>query len=211
MLSRLISRKANKRQRTHTREGDGKGIKNSPQARRGTRIAERPAPKQQTEQQATNKHATSSERATGQSDLEAVPDDEALELKTLLSPAGLSGKPRGGPCVLPKSGPGLSKSEALDDIVRRLADGQTIPSQEALADDWERPKQTVSDWLREWRRIGIIPKSVQVGRCKAIIGALCNVRIAEKADLERRLEPVFLPDDSRVGTASKRGHQRIDS
>jgi len=95
-----------------------------------------------------------------------VPDDEALELKTLLSPAGPSGKPRGGPRVVPKSGPGLSKSEALDDIVRRLADGQTIPSDKALADDWGRPKQTVSDWMREWRRIGVIPKPVKAGRCK---------------------------------------------
>ena len=121
--------------------------------------------KQNNEQ--NNKHATSSDRGTGQSDLEVVPDDEALELKELLSPAGPSGKPRGGPRVAPKAGLGLSKSDALDDIVQRLADGQTIPSDKALADDWGRPKQTVSDWLREWRRIGIIPKPVQVGRCKA--------------------------------------------
>ncbi|MBL8884586.1 MAG: hypothetical protein JNL45_16215 [Hyphomicrobium sp.] len=117
-----------------------------------------------------NKHATSSDRGTGQSNLEVVPDDEALELKELLSPAGQSGKPYGGLRAGPKSGPGLSRSDALDDIVQRLADGQTIPSQEALADDWGRPKQTVSDWLREWRRIGIVPKAVRAGRCKATMG-----------------------------------------
>ena len=61
-------------------------INNSSRAGRGTGGAGHPAPKQQTERQASNKHATSNERTTGQSDLEVVPDDEALELKMLLSP-----------------------------------------------------------------------------------------------------------------------------
>jgi hypothetical protein len=69
-----------------------------------------------------------------------------------------------------KPGPtGLSKAQALDDIMQRMADGRTIDSQDTLAADWNRPKQTVSDWLREWRRIGVIPAPVRTGRCKATV------------------------------------------
>ncbi len=72
----------------------------------------------------------------------------------------------------PKPGPtGLSKEQALADILDRLGQGLTIPSQDALASDWNRPKQTVSDWMKEWRRIGIIPPPVRTGRYKATIGA----------------------------------------
>lgn len=62
-----------------------------------------------------------------------------------------------------RSGP----SEGLDDLMQRLADGQTIPSQQTLADDWNRPKQTVHEWMKGWRRIGIIPPATPAGRCKA--------------------------------------------
>ncbi|MBS0240298.1 MAG: hypothetical protein JSR89_17935 [Proteobacteria bacterium] len=70
----------------------------------------------------------------------------------------------------PKPGPtGLSKEQALADILDRLGQGLTIPSQDALASDWGRPKQTVSDWMKEWRRIGIIPPPIRTGRYKATI------------------------------------------
>lgn len=81
-------------------------------------------------------------------------------------PDGPGGRPPGGVPGPSKSGPGLSKADALDDIMQRLADGRTIQSQDELAEAWNRPKQTVSDWMREWRRIGIIPQPVQSGRCK---------------------------------------------
>lgn len=63
------------------------------------------------------------------------------------------------------------KQKALSELIGMLADGRTIPSQEHLADHWNRPKQTVSDWLREWRRIGVIPSETRVGRCKATVPA----------------------------------------
>lgn len=112
---------------------------------------------------------TAPECPARQADLETVSDFEAVEMRALISPAGRSGKPRGGSRLPPKSGSGLSKGDALDDLMRRLADGQTIPSQAALADDWGRPETTVSDWMKEWRRLGIIPPAVQAGRCKATV------------------------------------------
>jgi len=67
----------------------------------------------------------------------------------------------------PKLGPtGLSKDQALSDILERLTDGETIPSQDSLASDWGRSKQTVSDWMKDWRRIGVVPAPVRVGRFK---------------------------------------------
>lgn len=68
-----------------------------------------------------------------------------------------------------RGGPGLTKAQALDDIMQRLADGRTINSQDELAEAWNRPKQTVSDWMREWRKIGVIPQPVQTGRCNVTL------------------------------------------
>lgn len=72
----------------------------------------------------------------------------------------------------PGDGPGRTdKKRALSELLTMLADGRTIPSQDHLADHWNRPKQTVSDWLREWRRIGVIPSETRIGRCKATVPA----------------------------------------
>jgi hypothetical protein len=74
-----------------------------------------------------------------------------------------------GPIAGPIGPTGLSKEQALTDILDRLGQGLTIPSQDALASDWGRPKQTVSDWMKEWRRIGIIPPPIRTGRYKATV------------------------------------------
>lgn len=72
----------------------------------------------------------------------------------------------------PKPGPtGLSKEQALSDVLKRLADGETIPSQDSLASDWGRSKQTVSDWMREWRRIGVVPAPVRIGKFKMTVAS----------------------------------------
>lgn len=68
-----------------------------------------------------------------------------------------------------RGGPGLTKAQALDDIMQRLSDGRTINSQDELAEAWSRPKQTVSDWMKGWRQIGIIPQPVQSGRCNVTL------------------------------------------
>lgn len=51
----------------------------------------------------------------------------------------------------------LSRDEALAELIRRLNAGETIPSQNALAESWGRSKGTVSDWLSGWRAAGFIP------------------------------------------------------
>lgn len=77
------------------------------------------------------------------------------------------GSSKRGPDSPQRPSDGLSKAQALDDLMQRLSDGQTIPSQQTLADDWNRPKQTVHEWMKGWRRIGIIPPATPAGRCKA--------------------------------------------
>lgn len=79
------------------------------------------------------------------------------------SGSGHNPKPR------PNGPTGLSKDQALSDILKRLADGETIPSQDSLASDWGRSKQTVSDWMKDWRRIGVIPAPVRVGKFKMTV------------------------------------------
>jgi hypothetical protein len=76
-----------------------------------------------------------------------------------------------GPSPKPRpAGPtGLSKEQALSDILQRLTAGETIPSQDSLASDWGRSKQTVSDWMREWRRIGVVPAPVRIGKFKMTV------------------------------------------
>lgn len=72
----------------------------------------------------------------------------------------------------PKSPDGrASKAEAFEDLMLAIDNGEDVPSQEALVERWNRPKQTVSDWLKEWRATGMVPEAVKVGRCKAILAA----------------------------------------
>lgn len=113
---------------------------------------------------------TSIDDAAGQSDFAPIANRSACVVRDLFrsddqTPGEGSGKrPPDGP---KRPSGGLSKAEALDDLMQRLADGQTIPSQQTLADDWNRPKQTVHEWMKGWRRIGIIPPATPAGRCKA--------------------------------------------
>lgn len=64
---------------------------------------------------------------------------------------------------------GWSKEQTLQHVLTELAFGRTIPSQEALKELSGRPKQTVSDWMREWERTRLIPARTQQGRCKSLV------------------------------------------
>lgn len=60
------------------------------------------------------------------------------------------------------------KREALGDLLTRLALGQEVPPQDQLAREWGRSKSSVSEWMAEWEREGLIPERRQVGRRKLI-------------------------------------------
>lgn len=61
------------------------------------------------------------------------------------------------------------KGEALVDLLAQLRAGHEFPSQDSLALRWGRPKQTVSDWVREWSEAGLIPEPRRIaGRTKMI-------------------------------------------
>lgn len=62
----------------------------------------------------------------------------------------------------------LSRAEALLDLTRRLASGETVPSQETLADAWGVHPGTASKWLKGWRREGLAPTAQRIGRCNRI-------------------------------------------
>ena len=96
------------------------------------------------------------------------PDNDARTVAEIVRPnfrdGGQSVKRRRGPNRPRPSGGVATKSDAFEDLMQRLADGRTIPSDETLAGDWNRPKQTVSDWMRSWRKAGVIPAAVKSGR-----------------------------------------------
>ena len=98
--------------------------------------------------------------ASGKPDRPARPDD----------PAGGPDRPGTNvvalrPAAIPTR---IERSEALADLRSMLKGGLSVPSQQALADRWGRPKQTVSDWLRDWEASGRIPRRTVSGRAKAV-------------------------------------------
>jgi hypothetical protein len=50
----------------------------------------------------------------------------------------------------------LKREGALKDLHRLLLELGSIPTQNELAVRWGRPQTTVSDWLRKWRKEGLI-------------------------------------------------------
>ena len=61
------------------------------------------------------------------------------------------------------------KADVLAYIREELADGRSVPSNVALVGLFGGKRSTVSDWLGEWERSGVIPARRTVGRCKAIV------------------------------------------
>lgn len=68
---------------------------------------------------------------------------------------------------LPPSGGQKTKQEALADLLTLSAMGHAVPSQDWLAERWDRPKGTISKWLSEWEDRDLITRS-PAGRCKAV-------------------------------------------
>lgn len=83
--------------------------------------------------------------------------DNSTELSRVRSVSGRTYEPSG-----------VSRAMAEADLVTMLALGQSVPSQESLSVRWNRPKQTVSDWLKVWESDGLIPARRQNGRTKML-------------------------------------------
>jgi len=75
------------------------------------------------------------------------------------------------PVRAPNGGPRLSKDAALQAVLTDLALGRRFASQDELAARFGRSKSTVSEWLRDWTREGLIPERRAAGRCKVLEGA----------------------------------------
>lgn len=58
-----------------------------------------------------------------------------------------------------------SRGEALLDLTRRLASGESVDAYQTLVDAWGVDKSTVSRWMRRWRADGLVPAAQRVGRC----------------------------------------------
>ncbi|AGK57786.1 hypothetical protein HYPDE_30558 [Hyphomicrobium denitrificans 1NES1] len=122
-------------------------------------------------------------------------------------------KPGDGPSKWDPDSPkrpsdGLSKTQALDDLMQRLADERTIRSQDELTADWNRPKQTVSDWMKEWRRIGIIPPATPAGRRKATAPAWVRGP-RRRRRCRRRSTPLTMAQTSTASVAKFRSYSLV--
>jgi hypothetical protein len=77
------------------------------------------------------------------------------------------------PPVEPSNGPqrrAVSKDEALAALLTDLALGRGFGSQDELAERFNRPKSTISVWLKDWTTQGLIPERSVRGRCKSLNG-----------------------------------------
>jgi hypothetical protein len=73
----------------------------------------------------------------------------------------------------PKGGnrrPVATKAAAEADVIRLVARGEPIPSQDTLAERWGVHKGTASKWVRDFEARGLIRRQV-VGRCKMVAAA----------------------------------------
>jgi hypothetical protein len=93
----------------------------------------------------------------------ALPAPVAFEPTEATTPS-----PRRARTVQTKARKSTARDDALADLIERLEAGETIPSQETLANAWGRSEGTVSDWISGWRRAGLIPHPVREGRCNVI-------------------------------------------
>lgn len=64
-----------------------------------------------------------------------------------------------------------SRADALLDVTRRLASGETVAAQNELAAAWGVDKSTVAKWLKRWRADGVVPAAQRIGRCHRLLVA----------------------------------------
>jgi hypothetical protein len=67
--------------------------------------------------------------------------------------------------------PSSRREEVLAAINTELALGRKFPRQSDLCDKFNVARSTMSDWLGDAEREGLIPARVKTGRCKSLVGA----------------------------------------
>lgn len=95
------------------------------------------------------------------------PNGPTAEIVTFPGP---NGSPNGSPNG-PKPGNRertAAKEAALTDLQGRLERGERFGSQVELAHRYDVATSTMSEWLGEWERSGLIPTRTTVGRCKEV-------------------------------------------
>jgi hypothetical protein len=65
----------------------------------------------------------------------------------------------------------VAKAAALALLLADLAAGKPFPRQDDLVKQWGRPKGTVSKWLSEWQRAGLIEREVAGRRKETLVAA----------------------------------------
>jgi len=74
--------------------------------------------------------------------------------------------------------PPAYKEWAKRDLIRRVSGGESIPSNQQLAQEYSRSEATISEWLKEWKAAGFI-SGQREGR-RNVIGAGPNLLTAER-------------------------------
>lgn len=143
-------------------------------------FAFRPLPRQLAIKAATPATVAERKPVTPSEQSDFCPDDIDAARKL-----GIGGQPgtgnwgnsvNGGGKQPPKGGNGggkrvYSKLEAEQDLVTLLALGETVASQDELAQRYGVDKSTISKWLKDWRRRDLVPASQRIGRCHRLVKA----------------------------------------
>lgn len=98
-------------------------------------------------------------------------DRDAAELKRLLAQLPATEPVNSGNPGNSGGNRAFSRGEAMLDITRRLASGETVEAQDDLAAAWGVDKSTVSKWLKRAREEGLVPVSQRIGRCHRLVAA----------------------------------------
>lgn len=111
----------------------------------------------------------------GQSDYPALSETAAAEALAALrgtpGPGPSGGMPTSPAPRKPDAPADGRKDEVLASLLTDLGLGRSAASQRDLCQRFGVARSTMSDWLGEWERSGLIPPRRTVGRCKAITGA----------------------------------------
>ena len=109
--------------------------------------------------------SSTTDQGSEQTSFPPMTEIELSELRRQFDPNGSANRD-GGPKVRR-----YTKDEAAADLVTRLALGERFGSQDELKERYGVAKSTMSDWLGDWERSGLVPARTPMGRCKALAKA----------------------------------------